>query len=67
MTFKMRDELHKIYDVTDIVLSVGSEPSSEGAEIFKAMGIDTRVIGDALKVKPGLKNIEESFYLGLSL
>lgn len=67
VTFKVRDELHKIYDVTDIVLSVGSGSNSEGAEKFKAMGIDTRVIGDALKVKPGLKNIEESFYLGLSL
>ena len=60
-------ELHKINDITDIVLSVGSAPNSEGAEKFKAMGIDTRVIGDALQVKPGLKNIEESFYLGLSL
>ena len=67
VTFKQRDELHKIYDVTDIVLSVGSAPNSALADELSALGIETKVIGDASAVKPGLKNIEESFYLGLSL
>lgn len=67
VTFKQRDEIHKIYDVTDIVLSVGSASNNSLKEEFEALGIETKVIGDALNVKPGLKNIEESFWLGLSL
>lgn len=67
VTFKQRDEIHKIYDVTDIVLSVGSAPNNSLKEEFEALGIETKVTGDALNVKPGLKNIEESFFLGLSL
>ena len=67
VTFKQRDELHKIYDVTDIVIAVGSAPNNALKEKFEALGIEVRVTGDAEKVKPGLKNIEESYYTGLSI
>ena len=30
-------------------------------------GIEVRVIGDAQNVKPGLKNIEEGYFAGLSI
>ncbi len=67
VTFKQNDEIKKIYDVTDIVISVGSVPNTALADELKEMGIDVRVIGDAAKVKPGLKNIEEAYFLGLSI
>lgn len=67
VTFKQRDELRRIYDVTDIVLAVGSAPRDELKEKIEKLGIEVRMTGDAEKVKPGLKNIEESYYVGLSV
>ena len=67
VTFRQNDELKKIYDVTDIVISIGSVPNTALADELKAKGFDVRITGDSEKVKPGLKNIEEAYFLGLSL
>lgn len=67
VTFKQNDEVKKIYDVTDIVISVGSISNSALADELKEKGFDVRVCGDANGVKPGLKNIEEGYFLGLSI
>lgn len=67
VTFRQNDEIKKIYDVTDIVISVGSIPNNALAEELKDKGFDVRVCGDASGVKPGLKNIEEGYFLGLSI
>lgn len=67
VTFRQNDEVKKIYDVTDIVISVGSVPNNALAEELKAKGFDVRVCGDANGIKPGLKNIEEGYFLGLSI
>ncbi|MBQ9153898.1 MAG: FAD-dependent oxidoreductase [Solobacterium sp.] len=67
VTFRQNDEVKKIYDVTDIVISVGSVPNADLAEKLKSAGYDVRTVGDASQVKPGLKNIEEGYFLGLSI
>jgi hypothetical protein len=67
VTFRQNDEVKKIYDVTDIVISIGSVPNTALADELKAKGFDVRITGDSEKVKPGLKNIEEAYFLGLSL
>ena len=67
VTFRQRDEIHKIYDVTDIVMAVGSAPAADLREKLESLGIEVRTVGDADKVKPGLKNIEEGFFTGLNI
>ncbi len=67
VTFKKKDKLYEIDDVTDIVLAVGSAPVNGLKDELEPLGIDVKVIGDACKVKPGLKNIEEGYFAGLSL
>ena len=67
VTYKYKDKIYEIDDVTDIVVAVGSESENSLAEELQKEGIDVKVIGDAKEVKLGLKNLEESYFLGLNL
>ncbi len=67
VTYKYKDKEYEIDKVSDIVVAVGSASNQELAEELKETGIKTLVIGDAEKVKQGIKNLEEAYYLGWSL
>lgn len=67
VTFKKKDKIYEIDDVTDIVLAVGSAPVNGLKDELEPLGIEVKVIGDACNVKPGLKNIEEGYFTGLSI
>ena len=67
VTFTKKDKEYEIDDVTDIVIAVGSAPVNGLKDELEEEGIEVRVIGDAQNVKPGLKNIEEGYFAGLSI
>ena len=66
VTYKKKDRIYEIDDVTDIVIAVGSDPVNNLRDGLVSMGLEVKVIGDAAGVKPGLKNIEEGFFAGLN-
>ena len=67
VTYKYKDKEYEIDDVSDIIVAVGSAPNQDLYQDLKHTGIETILIGDAKKVKQGIHNIEESYYLGWSL
>lgn len=67
VTYKYKDKLYEIDDVTDLVVAVGSTPVNGLAEELEKDGMEVKLIGDAKEVKLGLKNLEEAYFLGLSL
>ena len=67
VTFKQKDKIYEIDDVTDIVLAVGSAPINGLKDELEPLGVEVKVVGDAFEVKPGLKNIEQGFFAGLEI
>lgn len=67
VTYKYKDKEYEIDDVSDIIVAVGSSSNQDLYEELKDTGIETVLIGDAKDVKQGIKNIEESYYLGWTL
>ena len=57
----------EIDDVSDIIVAVGSASNQDLYEELKDTGIKIVQTGDAKDVKQGIRNIEESYYLGWSL
>lgn len=67
VTFKQKDKIYEIDDVTDIVLAVGSAPVNGLKDELEPLGIKVKVVGDSADVKPGLKNIEQGYFAGLEI
>lgn len=67
VTYKYKDKEYEIDDVSDIIVAVGSSSNQDLYEALKDTGIRTVLTGDAKDVKQGIRNIEESYYLGWSL
>lgn len=67
VTYKYKDKDYEIDDVSDIIVAVGSASNQDLYHELKDTGIETVLTGDAKDVKQGIKNIEESYYLGWSL
>ncbi len=67
VTYKYKDNDYEIDDVSDIIVAVGSASNQDLYHELKDTGIETVLTGDAKDVKQGIKNIEESYYLGWSL
>lgn len=67
VTYKYKDKEYEIDDVSDIIVAVGSVSNQDLYEELKDTGIKTVLTGDAKDVKQGIRNIEESYYLGWSL
>lgn len=67
VTYKYKDKDYEIDDVSDIIVAVGSASNQDLYHELKDKGIETVLTGDAKDVKQGIKNIEESYYLGWSL
>jgi pyruvate/2-oxoglutarate dehydrogenase complex dihydrolipoamide dehydrogenase (E3) component len=51
-------------EVDTVVIAAGSKPFNVLQEPLEALGIKTRVIGDSLEVRNGLKDIYEGFMAG---
>lgn len=51
-------------EVDTVVIAAGSKPFNVLQEPIEALGIKTRVIGDSLEVRNGLKDIYEGFMAG---
>lgn len=67
VAFKKKDQIIEIDDVSDIIVAVGSAPVNELEAPLKELGIQTLVTGDADSMKQGIKNLEQSYYLGRSI
>ena len=67
VTYKYKDQIYEIDNVSDIVVAVGSASENSLKDELDAAGIKTVLTGDAEAVKQGIKNMEQSYFLGLSL
>lgn len=54
-------------EVDTVVIAAGSKPLNVLQEPIEALGIKTRVIGDSLEVRNGLKDIYEGFMAGYEI
>ena len=67
VTYKYKEKEYEIDDFSDIIMAVGSASNQDLYEELKDTGIKIVLTGDAKDVKQGIRNIEESYYLGWSL